>query len=52
MECLKFFTNVKGRIQCQICKSLHKVPDEEIGGFAQGYPMEPSDLKSSQVSIW
>ena len=27
-------------------------PMKEIGGFAQGYPMEPSDLKSSQVSIW
>ena len=49
VECLELFINVKGRIQGQICKSLHKVPDEGIGRFAQGYSMEPSNLKSSQV---
>ena len=42
LHCLRLFTKVKGRIQCQICKSWHTMPDEGVNGFTQVGPiLEP-----------
>ena len=39
LHCLRLFIQVKGRIQCQICKSWHTVPDEGVNGFTQVGPI-------------
>ena len=35
LNCIRLFTKVKGRIQCQICKTRHIIPDEGVSAFPQ-----------------
>ena len=50
MSCLQMLNKTKGRIQCQVCKALHRIPQKGLKRFPKDRTMINAILEITKVS--